>query len=419
MTEPSTVRDAFATGLRPRWRETFVAFRSPNYRLWFLGQLVSLLGTWMQITAQSFLIFELTHSAIVLGYVGFASGLPSWLLMLYGGVVADRLQRRTLLIITQSSMMVLAFVLAAITFTHLVQPWHILGLAFLLGVANAFDAPARLAFVPELVPREHLTNAIAMNATMFNLAAASGPACAGLTYALLGPGWCFVINALSFIAVVVALSLMKLHPQPRRNTEGSTFQKLSEGLRYVAHERVVLTLMLLVASTSLFAISFSTLVPAWTVNILHGDATVNGLLFSARGIGSVIGALYIASLGKSFSRGLTLCLAAFIFPILFIAFSFVRAIPLALLLLMGVGVSMILVLNLANALIQTITPDFLRGRVMGVYSLIFFGMMPVGSLWTGYLAHRIGEPSAVVFNALAMLLCAFLVWTTAPQVRSR
>jgi MFS family permease len=146
---------------------------------------------------------------------------------------------------------------------------------------------------------------------------------------------------------------------------------------------------------------------------------VNGLLFSARGIGSVIGALYIASLGKSFSRGLTLCLAAFIFPILFIAFSFVRAIPLALLLLMGVGMSMILVLNLANALIQTITPDFLRGRVMGVYSLIFFGMMPVGSLWTGYLAHRIGEPSAVVFNALAMLLCAFLVWTTAPQVRSR
>ena len=178
------------------WRQTFAALKYPNYRLWFFGQLVSLAGTWMQSAALGYLIYQITRSPVYLGYVSFASGIPTWLFTLYGGVIADRVSRRALMIITQTSMMILAFILAALTFTAVVQPWHILLLAFLLGVAQAFDAPARQAFVLEMVEREDLTNAVALNATMFNLAVAVGPAVGGLTYAAFGHGWCFMLNGL-------------------------------------------------------------------------------------------------------------------------------------------------------------------------------------------------------------------------------
>jgi len=195
------------------WQQTFAALKYPNYRLWFWGQMVSLFGTWMQSTAQGFLVFQLTHSPAYLGYVGFAAGLPSWLFMLYAGVIADRMSRRTLLVITQTCMMVLAFIIAGLTFLGLVQPWHILVLALILGVANAFDAPARMAFVLEMVEREDLTNAIALNSAMFNSALVVGPAVAGITYAAFGPAWCFTINGFSFIAVIAALLAMRLRPQ--------------------------------------------------------------------------------------------------------------------------------------------------------------------------------------------------------------
>ena len=195
------------------FKQTFRALVYPNYRLWFIGQVISLFGTWMQSTAQGFLVYELTHSPAYLGYVAFAAGVPTWLFTLLGGVVSDRIARRTLLIITQNCMMVLAFILAGLTFLGLVQPWHIIVLAFLLGVANAFDSPARLALAPELVDRKDLTNAIALNATMFNIATIVGPATAGLVYAAFGPGWCFFLNGLSFVAVIIALLLMKLPVQ--------------------------------------------------------------------------------------------------------------------------------------------------------------------------------------------------------------
>jgi len=184
--------------LNNRYKDTFAALQYPNYRLWFIGQLVSLVGTWMQSTAQGFLIFDLTHSAAFLGYVSFAAGVPTWLLTLYGGLIADRVPRRKLLIMTQTTMMVLAAVLAFLSFTHRVQPWHIIVLAAFLGIANAFDAPARQSFVAEMVDRKDLTNAIALNATMFNLGVVVGPAVAGLVYAWLGPSWCFTINSISF-----------------------------------------------------------------------------------------------------------------------------------------------------------------------------------------------------------------------------
>lgn len=232
--------------------QTFAALKHPNYRLWFGGQLISLFGTWMQITAQSFLVFELTHSPAYLGYVSFAFGLPSWFFMLYGGVIADRVPRRTLLIITQCSMMMLALILAAVTFAGTVQPWHIVIFVLGLGLANAFDAPARQAFVIELVDREDITNAVALNSTLFNMSSVVGPAAAGVVYMLLGPAWCFTLNGLSFIAAIIALLLMKVKPTHTPHQKTSALSSLKEGVRYVVRDPLIRTLMCLVATTAMF-----------------------------------------------------------------------------------------------------------------------------------------------------------------------
>jgi len=402
---------------RSRRERTFAALRYPNYRLWFQGQVVSLLGTWMQTTAQGFLIYELTHSPAYLGYVGFAAGIPMWLLTLYGGVVADRVSRRALMIITQMAMMVFAFILAALTFLHVVQPWHVLVLSFLLGVANSFDAPARQAFVGEMVDREDLTNAIALNATMFHTATAIGPAVAGLTYALFGPGWCFTINGVSFIAVIVALKMMKLKPHVRPAAAGSAFSEFKEGVLYVARHDVVRVVIGIIAVNSMFTLSLNTLVPAWSVAILGGDATTNGFLYSARGFGSLIGALTIASLGRIAFRGKLVTLGSFLTPLLLMVFALLHWLPGSLLILGGVGVGTIMVMNLANAMVQTSTPESLRGRVMGAYTWIFFGFMPVGSLWTGEIAARVGLSEAVLINGSLALLAAFVVWIFFPHLR--
>ncbi len=405
-------------GGRVRWRQTFTALKYPNYRLWFFGQMISLFGTWMQSTAQGYLIFELTRSPAYLGYVSFAAGIPSWLFMLYGGVIADRIPKRTVLIVTQTFMMALAFILATLTFLGLVQPWHIVLLAFFLGVANAFDAPARQTLASELVDREDLTNAIALNSTMFNAAVAVGPAVGGLTYAFLGPGWCFTLNGLSFIAVIVGLFLMKTRPQAQPQRPKSTRSDLVEGLRYVLSEPMIRMLIGLIGITSLFGISFATLMPAWAVSILGGDATTNGYLQSARGFGALIGALAIASLGRFTFKGKLLTIGSFAYPLLLLAFAFVHWLPLSLLVLVGAGAGLILVMNLANALVQTLAPDELRGRVMGVYSLIFFGFMPVGGLLMGALAQRVGAPTTVILGASIALAFATLLWALAPKLRA-
>ncbi len=407
---------------RPKGRlgvkQTFAALRYPNYRLWFFGQMISLFGTWMQMTAQGYLVFELTHSPAYLGYVGFSAGIPTWALMLYGGVIADRMSRRTLLIITQTSMMMLAFILAALAFSHLVQAWHIIVLAFCLGVANAFDAPARQSFVLEMVEREDLTNAIALNSTMFNTATATGPAVSGVTYALFGPAWCFMINGISFIAVIAALLLMKLKSQPSPVRRNSIRADLREGILYVGSQPMVRTLIALVGMVCLFGISFATLIPAWAVTILGGDARTNGLLLSARGMGALFGALSIASLGRFRFKGKLLTFGTFAFPTLLLVFTLVRWLPLSVVMLVGVGVATILIMNLANALVQTLVPDSLRGRVMSIYALTFFGLMPIGALWIGAVAQHIGAPNAIIIASLISLGFASLVWTFVPKLRA-
>jgi predicted MFS family arabinose efflux permease len=402
---------------RPRISQTFSALRYPNYRLWFAGQLVSLVGTWMQTTAQGYLVFELTHDPAYLGYVGFAAGIPSWVLTLYGGVIADRMPRRTLLVMTQVAMMILAFILAALTFAGQVQAWHVVAMAFLLGTANAFDAPARQAFVTELVDRQDLTNAIALNSTMFNSATAVGPAVAGATYALFGPAWCFVINGVTFLAVIAALLLMRLKPFKPAQQRKSAARDIAEGLRYVRSNTIILVIIGGLGFGALFGFGFITLMPAWAVTVLGGDVTTNGLMQSARGVGAMLAALLIASLGAFTYRGRLLTLGSFAFPILLLIYSLVRSTPLALLMLVGVGWGFMLFINLSNALIQTIVPDELRGRVMSIFTLSFFGLYPIGSLLAGSAATRIGAPATVTISALVMLAFAVFAYLRFPQLR--
>ena len=411
------VRRLFGLRKRLSWKQAFTALKYPNYRLWFWSQMFSLFGTWMESTALMFLVYKLTGSAAYLGLVGFASGAPTWLFMLYAGVIADRVSRRTLIIVTQTAMMVLAFVIAALAFLNVVQPWHILIIALLLGVANAFEAPARQAFVLEMVDLPDLTNAIALNGAMFNTATAVGPAVAGVVYALFGPAWCFTINGISFVAVIAALAFMKLPTFVSKTEKTSAIADLKEGVRYVWGHPMIRTIIGLIAIVSVFGISYAILFPAWAVKILGGNATTNGFLQASRGLGAMAGALLIASLGRFHFRGRLLTLGTLAMPMLIVVFAFVRWTPLSLVLLLGAGVSQIFILNLCNALVQTFSPHALRGRIMGVYTFVFFGTMPLAALGVGATAQRFGETAAVLIGATVMLLAAVAVSVFVPGLR--
>jgi len=405
--------------LKNRLGTTFSALKHPNYRLWFWGQMVSLFGTWMQTTAQGFLVYDLTQSPAYLGYVGFAAGLPVWLFMLYAGVVADRVPRRDLIMICQTVMMVLAFILAALTFTGIVRPWHIVVLAFLLGTANAFDAPARQSFVLEMVNREDLSNAIALNGTMFNTATAIGPAVGGLAYAILGPAWCFAVNGITFIAVIYALRLMRLESIPAKTKESGALESFLEGFRYLRKNDEIVSLTLLEGAFCLFGITFLvTLFPAWAVEILRGDARVNGMLQTSRGIGAFAGALFIASLGNFRFKGKLLTLGTFAFPVALVFFSLSRLLGTALVLLVFAGVAQIFILNLCNTLVQGLTSDEYRGRVMGVYTFSFFGAMPGGSLLAGFLGQYLSLPQTILFGSGVCLIVAAAAFVFKPKLRT-
>jgi len=405
--------------LKLRLQETFASLKHYNYRLWFSGQVVSLAGTWMQSTAQGYLIYQLTGSPAYLGLVGFMGGLPAWLFTLYGGVVADRFSRRTLLVLTQIAMLVLAFILAALTFSNVIQPWHIIVLAFLLGVANAFDAPARIAFVTELVSREDITNAIALNSTMFTFATVVGPAVAGLTYAALGPAWCFTLNGISFIALIIALLFMRIKPIVQPSHRATVMTDLKEGLHYVFSNSLILSLTGSIGLVSVFGIGMLTLLPAWATDILHGDVTTNGLLVAARGLGSLVSALMLAYLGSRKYRGKLWMLGAFTMPVMLFIFAWIRWLPLALVTLVGVGWSFMMIMNNSNAMMQSAVPDHLRGRVMSVYTLIFFGAMPLGSLFAGFFAQKFGEPLTFMISAAVLMVLAFASWIFLPSIRKQ
>ncbi len=398
--------------------QTFSSLQHPNYRLWFTGQVISIIGTWMQATAQGFLIYELTQSAAFLGLVGFASGAPSWLFTLYGGVIADRISRRKLLIIAQSAMMVLAFLLAFLVFTDLVQPWHVVVLAFLLGVANAFDAPARQAFVVELVGRADMTNAIALNSSVFNIGTVIGPAIAGMVYSWLGPAWCFTVNGISYLAVIGALLIMRLAAIPRQpRIRKAVLPELMVGIRFAFGNSNIRILMIVVAAVSIFGMGLMTLIPAWASAVLGGDVRTNGWLLSARGVGSLAAALMIAYLGSRNVRGKIWAIGSLVLPVSLIIFAIFKVLPVSLLMMVFLGWAFMAVVNTTNAMIQSWVPDELRGRVMSVHVWVFMGSLPLGSLLAGAMAERLGEPTAVLINGSILLTITLLTLILRPSMR--
>jgi len=383
-----------------------------------VGQFVSAIGAWMQSTAQGYLVYELTRSPAFLGYVGFAAGLPSWLFTLFGGVVADRVPRRLMLVFTQSMMMVLALVLAALVFSGKVMAWHILVMAFLLGIANAFDAPARQAFVVELVPEENRSNAIALNSTMFNSATIIGPAVAGIVYAQFGPAFCFAINGLSFVAVLFALMLMRLPRFERKPATEPVVAQLVEGVRFAFSHSIIRVLILNMTMVSVFGMSVMTLLPAWSVDVLGGDVGTNSVLLSSRGAGALIGAITIAYLSGQGLQGKVWTTGSLLMPVSLLLFSFSRSIPLAMAFMVVLGLSFMTQANTSNSLIQSLVPDNLRGRVMSIYTLTIFGGNPLGALWVGLMAAAIGEPRTLLINAAALMSFALLVFLRIPRMRA-
>jgi MFS family permease len=416
-TAESTLEVAQPYARSTRVPKTFRALQHRNFRLYFAGQLISVAGTWMQVVAQAWLVYQLSHSELMLGVVGFAAAIPSLLISPWGGVVVDRVNKRNLLVITQAASMVLAFILAALTFTGIIQVWQIVLLAGITGVINAFDGPARQAFVVEMVGREDLPNAIAVNSMMFNGARIIGPALGGILLATVGTAWCFFINGLSFLAVIGCLLLMRLTPRTQVLQIGSPWSDLKHGLRYVLRHREIFALLTLALIFSVFGISYNTIMPAFIDQVLHAGATGYGAVNAFIGIGAVIGAFIMARYGDRGQRGRWLVGMNLAFPFLLVLFAFNTQFILALGLAVGLGVGFMLVFTCINTLLQTNVDDQMRGRVMGLYTLTFFGFAPFGNLAMGQLAEQWGMSVIITLSPICAFVLAAIVILLVPQVR--
>lgn len=408
--------EATAVASRPR-PAVLRALAHRDFRLFFSGQFVSLIGTWMQSIAQSWLVYRLTGSSVLLGLVGFAGQIPVFLLSPLGGNLADSRSRHRIIVGTQTTAMMLAFVLAALTLDGRVQLWHVFTLAAMLGVVNAFDIPARQAFLVQLVGRDDLMNAIALNSSMFNGARILGPAIAGVLVAAIGEGWCFFLNGVSYLAVLGGLLLMHPRPQPAR-PEGSTpLGRIVEGFAFVARTPPIRALLLLLGLVSLSGMPYAVLMPIFADRILQAGARGLGILMGASGIGALLGALTLASRREVRGLGRWIVWAAASFGAGLVAFSSSSHFWLSAALLVPVGFAMIVQTAASNTLIQAMVPDALRGRVMSVYSMMFMGMAPFGALLAGVMAGRFGAPAAVAAGGTACIIGAILFGLKLPEPR--
>lgn len=407
-------------GAAPRgMRAVVAAFRHRNFRLFFIGQLISLVGTWMQNVAQSWLVYDLTHSAAWLGQVSAAGSLPVLFLGLYAGVVTDRRPKRGMLVLTAAGAMLLAFVLAALAYTKKVAVWHVMLLAFLLGSVNAFDMPARQAFVIEMVGREDLMNAIALNSAMFNGARIIGPWIAAEVLIVAGVAGCFFINGVSYIAVIIGLLLMRLPPFVRPEQTQPAVGQVREAVDYILHHPLTFTLIALTVLTSLFGWPYQVLMPMYAGNILRVGQRGFGQLLSANGLGALLGALTISLLAHRPHKERLLYLTVPVFTVAVLAFAWSRWLPLSCALLVVTGWTLMMQFATANTLIQTHVPDALRGRVLSVYVLAFSGIMPFGSFQIGHLAHWLGPPEIGVPRALTLSAATFGLTALGLLSRSR
>lgn len=384
------------------------ALRHRNYRLFYGGQFVSLSGSWMQSVAQAWLVYRMTGSAVLLGSVNFAGQIPVFLLAPLGGAAADRYPRRRILLATQAASMALALTLAALTLLGTVEVWHVFTLAALLGVVNAFDIPARQSFVVDMVGKEDLINAIALNSSMFNGARIVGPAVAGLVVAAVGEGWCFFGNGVSYVAVLASLLSMRVARDAGRPRSGSALERIREGFRFAARTGPVRALLLLLGLVSLTGMPYAVLMPIFADQILGGGAGGLGLLMGASGLGALLGALALAARRSVRGLGRWIAVASASFGASIILFSLSRSFWLSAALLVPAGFSMMVQMASSNTLIQSMVPDELRGRVMAVYSMMFMGMAPVGALLAGTLAGRLGAPLTVALGGAACVAGAGL-----------
>lgn len=384
--------------------DTFGALvRHRNFRLYWTGALVSNVGTWMQTVAQAWLVYKLTGSAALLGTVGFVQAAPAIFLSLIGGVLADRIERRTLMLGTQTAAMWLAFLLSALTFMQVVRIEHVIVIAFLAGTVNALNAPVRQGIISDLVPKDDLQNAVAVNSAQFQASRLMGPALSGLVLAAFGPAWCFFINGVSFLAVIFSLLMLELPERTSKRPRGSLLSQAGEGIAYVAKDPLLGTLVLIAAVPAMFGMPYTTLMPVFAERILHVGPQGLGLLMSATGLGSLCGALVVASLTNFKGRGRLQLTAAIVFGSMLMLFGLSHWMVISLLLLVVAGTASMTYSSLNQTQIQTLAPDHMRGRILSVLTLTTFGMMPLGNLIGGIIAQRFSAPAVLVGGGI---ICA-------------
>lgn len=398
---------------------TFRALKYKNYKLFFYGQCISLIGTWIQQIALNWLVYRLTHSALMMGVTVFAVTIPSLFLSPFLGVIVDRVNKYRALIITQTIFMILAGVLGILTITNTVQIWHIVVLGVLMGITNTFDMPLRQAFVVNLVEdTQDLSNAISLNSTIFNLARLIGPAIGGILIANVGEGLCFILNAISYIAVIYAFFAMKIKSIAAYKTDGNNMLKeLSEGIKYAFNNKPIRITLIYLAISSLFGMFYPLLMPIYVKEILHGGAQTLGFLMSASGVGALLGALYLA--GRKNVKGLEkwICIASVLFGVGLLGLNFTNKTLIALLLLFITGYGMVIIIAACNTLTQHFVDNDKRGRIMSLYSMAFMGTAPLGSLCSGAIAEKIGVPHTFFISGVTMLFAAYLFYRNIKHFR--
>ena len=401
-----------------RTSSTFASLRHRNFRLWFFGQMTSMMGTWMQWVAQGWLVYQITGSDLALGTISFFGSLPTLFLMIPAGAIIDRVSKRAVLLIAQTGMMLAAFALAFLAWRDVLQVWHIGALAFAVGICNSFDAPARQAMVVDMVDdRQDLMNAVAMNSTLFNVARIVGPAIAGVVLATVGAAWCFCLNGISFLAVIIALLLMRLPTFEAKQHTEPLLQQLATGFRYVRGNKVVLTIIGVIAVSSLFGFSYATLMPAYAADVLHVSETGLGALNAAVGIGALIASLIVASTSSSRHTATMLTVGNLLFPAALIALALSRSLYFSLLCLALIGFAFMIQNTTANTLIQNMVSDELRGRVMAFYTVSFFGTAPFAALQAGVVAEALGPAMGIAVGAVVALAFSVFVFFTVPELR--
>jgi len=401
---------------RVTWRHTFRALRHRNYRLFFWGQLVSLIGTWMQQTAMMWFVYQITNSKLLLGVVAAMGSAPMMLFSIWGGSLADRHPKRSILLATQAAQMICAFVLAAGAWAGFATPLFIIVIAALNGVAMGFDMPARQAFTVEMTSREDLLNAISLNSSIVNGARVVGPSVAGLLIGWVGVAMCFFLNGVTFIAVIAGFLMMRLPPFQRPAHAVSVGEHAWNGIVYSMKHQRVRTILLLFLAVGVFGWSYAVLMPAFARDVLNRGANGYGILMSASGTGAFIGALVVATYGHLFTPRKLALSGVWVFSIALFALSLSRNFYIALAWLFVAGFGMLLFFSTSNTVLQTIVPDEMRGRVMGVWSLVFGAMIPLGSLEVGAVAHWIGTSFALAFGAV---VCAASAILTLAVIRRR